>query len=151
MRNILFLIRKRDNRFEMGCLQPVALEYHYIDPYTLFSECSYSQSLAWSNKSYMINQIPQYNQTFGFSVVDMLLRQRGVVVHVGRWNCHSSNRSAIFLSTKTLPTNEINSTPLTFSQVFDSFGILWIKIIYTGISIPLIGMRCIKIINLFFC
>lgn len=59
---------QRDNRFEMGWLATCGLEYHCIDPYTLFLKCSYSQSLTDQQKSYMINQIPQYNQTFSFSV-----------------------------------------------------------------------------------
>ncbi|MDB5089455.1 MAG: hypothetical protein JWR09_3449 [Mucilaginibacter sp.] len=57
----------RDNRFEFGWVANAGLKYKVSTRYTIFINGCYYQSLSDQQKKYMINQVPQYNQTFTFS------------------------------------------------------------------------------------
>lgn len=59
---------QRDNRLEFGWVAGSGLQYQFKNHHAVFVRCSYYQSLTDQQKKYMLNQIPQYNQTFVFSI-----------------------------------------------------------------------------------
>ena len=58
---------KIDNRIEFGWVAAVGLKYTFKKRIFIFLEYSYYQALTDQQKKYMINQIPQFNQTKTFS------------------------------------------------------------------------------------
>jgi len=57
----------RDNRFEAGWIVGIGMSYQLSSRYNVFVEGREMQSLTDQQKNYMINQIPRYNRTFGFT------------------------------------------------------------------------------------
>jgi hypothetical protein len=55
---------KRDNRLEIGWFIGAGVNYRYRRKWIIFTETRYYQSLSDQQKSYMINQVPRYNQTY---------------------------------------------------------------------------------------
>jgi opacity protein-like surface antigen len=60
-----------DNRLEFGWVAGAGVQYHVNNKYMLTASCRYYQSLTDQQKKYEINEIPQYNQTFTFSIGGM--------------------------------------------------------------------------------
>lgn len=56
--------KKRDNRLELGWTVGGGLKFNFTNAYIIFIDCHYYQSLTDKQKNYMINQVPQFNQTF---------------------------------------------------------------------------------------
>ena len=52
-----------DNRVESGWLTNGGVRFRLTKKYIAFANCSYYQALTSQQKQYMINQVPQYNQT----------------------------------------------------------------------------------------
>lgn len=65
--------RQRDNRIELGWIAGCGFQYRITKQHFLFAEGTYYQSLTDQQKKYMINQVPQYNQTFVISIGDLYL------------------------------------------------------------------------------
>ena len=59
---------QRDNRIELGWGAGGGLKYKLSKKYSLVAEVLFYKSLTDQQTKYMINQTPQYNQTFIFSV-----------------------------------------------------------------------------------
>jgi hypothetical protein len=55
---------QRDNRLEIGWFGSVGINFLYSQKWNIFVETRYYQSLSDQQKSYMINQVPRYNQTY---------------------------------------------------------------------------------------
>jgi len=55
---------KRDRRIELGLMAGAGISYQVSPIYQLFAETRLYQGLTDLQKSYMINQIPRYNQTY---------------------------------------------------------------------------------------
>ena len=58
----------KDNRFEFGLTAGISIQYAINNKYSIFIEPDYYQSLTDQQKKYMINQIPNINQTFRVSM-----------------------------------------------------------------------------------
>lgn len=63
--------KKIDNRLEFGWVAGIGIVYKLNNYYSLFFEGNYYQALTDQQKKYMINQVPQYNQTLVFSIGGM--------------------------------------------------------------------------------
>jgi hypothetical protein len=61
-----------DNRFELGWVAGVGAQYHVTKKYMLMASARYYQSLTSQLKNYTVNEVPQYNQTFTFSIGGMM-------------------------------------------------------------------------------
>lgn len=57
-----------DNRIEFGWVVGLGMNYKLANSYSFFTEIIYYQALTDQQKKYTINQIPQHNQTFIFSI-----------------------------------------------------------------------------------
>lgn len=57
---------ERDERFEFGLAAGIGISYRLKEKITLTFESRVHQSITDQQKKYMINQVPQYNQTFAF-------------------------------------------------------------------------------------
>jgi hypothetical protein len=55
---------QRDNRLEIGWFGSVGISYQYSQKWNIFVETRYYQSLSDQQKSYMVNRVPRYNQTY---------------------------------------------------------------------------------------
>jgi hypothetical protein len=62
---------QKDQRLEFGWIAGIGLSYHLLPDWSLFIRARYYQSLTDQQKKYMGNQIPQYNQTYIFSLGGM--------------------------------------------------------------------------------
>jgi hypothetical protein len=62
-----------DNRTEFGWVTGIGLQYHFNDKYALIGTSKYYQSLTDQQKKYSVNQIPQYNGVFTFSIGGMMV------------------------------------------------------------------------------
>jgi hypothetical protein len=58
----------KDNRFEFGLTAGISIHYTLNNKFSIFIEPEYYQSLTDQQKKYMINQIPNINQTFCVSM-----------------------------------------------------------------------------------
>jgi hypothetical protein len=58
----------KDNRFESGLTAGICFHYDINNKYSIFIEPDYYQSLTDQQKKYMVNQIPNINQTFCVSM-----------------------------------------------------------------------------------
>ena len=67
---------RRDNRFEGGALVGVGLEYAVTPRLAVQAGCRYYHSLTDTQKDYMLERAPRYNNTFVFQV--------GVMTTIGR-------------------------------------------------------------------
>jgi hypothetical protein len=63
---------QKDNRFEFGWVAGIGVQYHINQKYMLIGSCRYYQSLTDHQKTYMINQVPGYNQAFTFVLGAMM-------------------------------------------------------------------------------
>ncbi len=59
---------KKDNRLELGWVAGIGAQCHVNEKHLLIFSCRFYESLTQQEKQYMLNQIPQYNETFSFSV-----------------------------------------------------------------------------------
>lgn len=67
-----FFNPKRDNRVELGWMVGLGMQYQLNLRYSLFIKGSYYQSLTDQQKAYMVQQMPQHNQTIIFSIGGMI-------------------------------------------------------------------------------
>jgi len=61
-----------DNRFEFGWIAALGAQYHLTKKYMAVFSCRDYQGLTSQQKNYAVNEIPQYNQTFTFSLGVMM-------------------------------------------------------------------------------
>ena len=57
-----------DNRTEFGWVGGLGAQYHVNKKYMLTGSCRYYQALTSQLKNYEVNEVPQYNEAFTFSV-----------------------------------------------------------------------------------
>ncbi|MDR1810051.1 MAG: PorT family protein, partial [Prevotella sp.] len=55
--------KRRDNRIEAGVLTGTGIQWDFLPRYTAFVEARYYYSLTDLQKSYMLEQVPRYNNT----------------------------------------------------------------------------------------
>lgn len=67
---------RRDNRIEAGWIAGAGINYAVTDNYAVFAEGRMMQSITDMQKTYMINQTPRYNQTYGANL--------GIMVSFGK-------------------------------------------------------------------
>ncbi|KIO76691.1 hypothetical protein TH53_13525 [Pedobacter lusitanus] len=60
--------KRKDRRIELGLLAGAGVSYQLKPRYELFAEGRYYRALTDQQKSYMLNQIPRYNDTFTIQV-----------------------------------------------------------------------------------
>jgi hypothetical protein len=60
--------RQTDNRMEFGWVAGAGVQYHINHDYMLTASAKYYEALTNQQKDYEVNQVPQYNQTFTFSL-----------------------------------------------------------------------------------
>lgn len=63
---------RKDRRIDFGWLLGIGASYNLSEKYQLFIEGRYYQSILDQQKSYMVNQVPRYNQTYGISAGCMI-------------------------------------------------------------------------------